>query len=228
MNELPQPSGNAGCFHAGPRQDAAGEPLQSRRMYALVKAAARLALTPFFPLRVQGKHHLPTDSAYVLLPKHQRWQDIPLVGLAVEQPLHFIAKVELFRYRPGDWFFRSLGGIPINRQRPIESRRSLMAAMALLQQGEGIVVFPEGTYYPGVMGTGKPGLVRFVVSRMRLPFVPVGIRYRRLGWRVHTRVAFGRPRYPDAYVDINNFVADLMTDIGRLSGMAPPPDPVAN
>ena len=76
-------------------------------------------MAPFFRLDVLGLDHLPRDSAFILLCKHQRWEDIPLLGLASPRPLYFIAKYELFKSRLGSRFFGSLGGIPLNRQRPL-------------------------------------------------------------------------------------------------------------
>ena len=48
---------------------------------------------------------------------HESLLDPPLLVLAARQPLHFLAKVELWRYRPGAWLMDALGGIPIRRDR---------------------------------------------------------------------------------------------------------------
>jgi hypothetical protein len=50
----------------------------------------------------------------------------------------------------------ALGGIPVKRQRPMESRHAIREIQRLLEEGERVVIFPEGTYYRGRMGAG-PG-----------------------------------------------------------------------
>ena len=84
----------------------------------VTKIAARSILSVFFRLRVEGLSHLPGRGGVVLLPKHQRWEDIPLLGLAVPRPLHYVAKQELFLNPLSRWLMTSLGGIPLNRKRP--------------------------------------------------------------------------------------------------------------
>ncbi|MGD2186372.1 MAG: lysophospholipid acyltransferase family protein [Desulfobacterales bacterium] len=185
----------------------------------ITKLLARVLLTPFFRIEVAGVDHLPSDHAFVLLSKHQRWEDIPLLSLATPRPLYYIAKFELFKNVLSNWFFNSLGGIPINRQRPLESRRFLQATIELLKKGEGVVIFPEGTYYRNKMGPGQIGMVRFVLSRMRLPFIPVGIKYATDRWRIRVRIHFGNAFQPAPDLPANLFVDRMMKQIADLSGL---------
>lgn len=202
-------------------------PRRDERLYRLVRLAARIVLAPGFRLEVSGAGNIPTDSAYVLLPKHQRWQDIPLLGMSVARPLYFVAKQELFAAAAGDWFFKRLGGIPINRQRPIESRRYLSRVVRVLERGQGLVVFPEGTYSPGAVGPPKTGVVRFVLNRLALPFIPVGVHYCPDGLRTRALVRFGEPMLAEPSESALSFVARIMGHIARLSDMAENTSPAA-
>ena len=184
-----------------------------------VKIAARLVLSPFFSLRVEGLDHLPAENGFILLPKHQRWADVPLVALACSRQLYFVAKQELFHPAAAGWFIRGLGGVPLNRSRPLESRASLRAVNGLLCCGAGVVVFPEGTYYPGHVGPGRPGMIRFVCSRNTVPLIPVGVRYRRGGMRTVVRITFGRPITPGAVEEIPLLLDRVMERISALSGL---------
>lgn len=180
---------------------------------------ARIALAPFFRLEIRGTEHLPLKGAFVLLPKHQRWADIPLIGLAVPRPLYYVARDDLFTEPALNWFMRSLGGIPLNRRRPLETRESLRALEGYLRKGEGVVVFPEGTYYVNEMGPGRVGMARFVLSRFSLPFIPVGIRYSKKRTRTLVRINFGEARYPDPAISPIPFLSTLMKEIEGLSGL---------
>ena len=204
------------------RQKPARQQLPGRKegFFRVFRSLTRLLLWPFFCLEVRGVKNLPGGSAFILLVKHQRWEDIPLLGLATPRPLYYIAKAELFKNTLSNWFISALGGIPLNRQRPLESRRFLQAAIALLQKGEGIVIFPEGTYYRDKMGPGQIGVIKFVLSRMALPVIPVGIAYTTGARRTGVRINFGKPYRagPDLAADA---VVDLMIgEIAKLSGLS--------
>ena len=181
--------------------------------------AARIALAPFFRLVTRGTEHLPSRGAFVLLPKHQRWVDIPLISLAVPRPLYYVAKDDLFNTPMSNWFMRSVGGIPLNRRRPLMTRESLRALEEYLREGEGVVVFPEGTYYMNGMGPGRVGMVRFVFSRFSLPFIPVGIHYAKRRVRTLVRIHFGEARYPDPAISPSPFLSSIMREIEGLSGL---------
>jgi 1-acyl-sn-glycerol-3-phosphate acyltransferase len=195
-------------------------PGRNEWVFHIIKFLARIILTPFFHIQVTGSENLPLNRAFILLVKHQRWEDIPLLSLATPRPLCYIAKYELFKNVLSNWFFNALGGVPINRQRPLESRRFLQATIELLEKGEGVVIFPEGTYYRNKMGPGQTGMVRFVLSRLALPFVPVGINYSAPGGRILVRINFGKPFYANSTLSADTFVDSMMEKIAQLSGLA--------
>ncbi|MCD6295858.1 MAG: 1-acyl-sn-glycerol-3-phosphate acyltransferase [Deltaproteobacteria bacterium] len=186
---------------------------------SITRYAGRILLSPFFRLETDGTENLPVNSAFILLPKHQRWEDIPLLALAAPRSLYYVAKYELFTNPLSNWYLGSVGGIPLNRQRPLESRRSIKALIEFAKKGEGIVVFPEGTYYRGRMGPGQAGIVRLILSRLRVPFIPVGINYSRDGSRTLVRIRFGDAFYGDSSAPANEFLDGIMKEIKQLSGL---------
>jgi len=183
------------------------------------KTTSRILLSPFFRLETEGTENLPQKSAFILLPKHQRWVDIPLLSLATPRPLYYVAKYDLFKNPLSNWFIRSLGGIPLNRQRPLESRQSLKAITKFLIQGEGVVVFPEGTYYRNKIGPAHAGIVRFILSRFSIPFIPVGFNYSGKGSRTLIRINFGKAIYFDPSASAGSFLDTMMKEIAGLSGL---------
>lgn len=197
-----------------PRLRTAGRHERFCRMTAWF---ANRILSLSYELRPIGREHLPRNHAFILLAKHQCWQDIPLIALAARRPLYYIAKHELFRTRVSDWFMRSLGGIPLNRDHPLKSRDALRAMIHALRRGEGVVVFPEGTYYKGKMGPGKVGVLRLITSRLSLPLIPAGVQYTREAFRTRVHIRFGRPIYPAEKQHPNQMLHRVMTQIARLS-----------
>jgi 1-acyl-sn-glycerol-3-phosphate acyltransferase len=188
-------------------------------MCQFVTAFTRIALCPFYRIEIKGRERLPRKDAFILLPKHQRWQDIPIIALATPRPLYYIAKYELFTNRLAGWFLESLGGIPLNREQPMKSRRSIRAMMAFLKGGEGVVIFPEGTYYENTMGPGKSGMLRLIISRTSFPLIPAGVHYEKGHSKTAVRVSFGDPIYPDKSVPADSALSRVMQEIAILSGL---------
>ncbi|UCG66330.1 MAG: 1-acyl-sn-glycerol-3-phosphate acyltransferase [Deltaproteobacteria bacterium] len=189
-------------------------------VFTITKAVSRVLLASLFRLETDGTDNLPRGTSFILLPKHQRWEDIPLLSLATPRPLYYVARYDLFDNLLSNWFFRSLGGIPLNRQRPLESRRSLQAILECLKRGEGVVVFPEGTYHRNTMGPARVGIVRLILSRFSVPFIPVGIYYSRKRIRTLVRINFGRAFFPDPAASASAFLDTVMKEIAVLSGLS--------
>ena len=88
----------------------------------------------------------------IVAANHESLLDPPLLALVSRRPLHFLAKVELWRYRPGAWLMDALGGIPIRRDR--RDLLSVGRALALLRAGESVAIFPQGTVQGGAVDAG--------------------------------------------------------------------------
>jgi 1-acyl-sn-glycerol-3-phosphate acyltransferase len=191
-------------------------------IYRLTRLVAHIVLPILFEIRVEGRENIAHGGPFVLLPKHQRWMDVPLIGLTASTYLYYIAKAELFSLRLGRWFISAIGGIPLNRRRPMESRQSLLAIRDCLQREVGLVLFPEGTYYPGRVGPGHRGMFRFIVSSATVPLIPVGIRYRKQWIRTTVRICFGEPIIRHASDPPETVLNAVMDRIADLSGLARP------
>ena len=120
----------------------------------------------------------------VVAANHESLLDPPLLALCARQPLHFLAKVELWRYPPGAWLMDALGGIPIRRDR--RDLLSVGRAEELLRAGESVAIFPQGTVQGGAWTRGAARLALTTGA----PLVPVRI--------IGTRQALsrGRVRFP--------------------------------
>ncbi len=139
----------------------------------MVRVLARL----LYRIEIVGR--VP-PGACVVAANHESMLDPPLLALAARQPLHFLAKVELWRYRPGAWLMDALGGIPIRRDR--RDLLSVGRAEELLHDGEAVAIFPQGTVQGGAWTRGAARLALATGA----PLVPVTI--------VGTRRALSRGR----------------------------------
>ena len=108
-------------------------------------------------------------GASVVVANHESLLDPPLLALASRQPLRFLAKEELWRYRPGAWLMDALGALPVARGR--EGYAAIDKAEELIRVGEQVAIFPQGTVKGG---TWTRGAARLALAT-GAPLVPVRI-----------------------------------------------------
>lgn len=128
---------------------------------------------PFWRLRVSGRARIPSGPC-VLVANHQSIADIPaLMGLGTS--FKFVAKASLFRVPFLGWIMRQLKYVPLDRGRPKSADAMLKACLALLDAGERVLIFPEGTYAPGRRLPFRRGAFHLAQLR-QVPVVPVVVR----------------------------------------------------
>ena len=131
-----------------------------------MRRATYVAARLLYRIEIVGS--VPPEPVIVAA-NHESLLDPPLLALVATRPLHFLAKVELWRYRPGAWLMDALGGIPIRRDR--RDLLSVDRAEELLRAGESVAIFPQGTVQGGAWTRGAARLALATGS----PLVPVTI-----------------------------------------------------
>jgi 1-acyl-sn-glycerol-3-phosphate acyltransferase len=123
-------------------------------------------------VRVRGLEHIP-DSGFVLAPSHRSMMDIPLIAWVTPRRIRYMGKAPLFRIPVLGWLFGVLGGFPVERDGT--DRKALRESMAMLEAGEPLLVYPEGTRQNGPkIQPLEPGAA-YLALRTGVPIVPVGI-----------------------------------------------------
>ena len=152
----------------------------------------RAILVPFFLLyfRMQriGSEHLPRRGPLLLASNHRSFLDPFLIGTLVRRPVYYMAKRELFEKRWQAWLLNGLGAFPVDRG--AGDTEAMDTARAILERGDCVVLFPEGTRVrPGPLGSPRRGVGRLVL-RTGAPVAPVaviGTDGVRRGWRIRPR-----------------------------------------
>ena len=92
---------------------------------------------------IAGREHLPADGPYIVTANHLSLLDPILVSIAVGRLVRFLALDELFgQSRLLDRSMLYFGSIPVSRERP--PLGALQQALAALERGEVVGIFPEG------------------------------------------------------------------------------------
>jgi glycerol-3-phosphate dehydrogenase (NAD(P)+) len=162
-------------------------------------------LVPFFLVyfRMQriGREHLPRSGPLLLASNHRSFLDPFVIGMLVRRPVYYMAKRELFEKRWQAWILNALGAFPVDRG--AGDGAAMETARTILERGDCVVVFPEGTRVrPGPLGKPRRGIGRLALETGApvAPVAVIGTEDVRRGWRIRprkVRVRVGRPlHYP--------------------------------
>ncbi len=132
--------------------------------------------------------HIPRSGPVILAANHRSMLDVPLMGISSPRRTVFMAKKELFGDPVRAWLWDWLGGFPVRRD--ISDLRALDIGLAILEQGNCLALYPEGTRSKS--GRMLPFLkgAAWLALRTGATIVPCGITgtERRTGFRRLTRM----------------------------------------
>ncbi len=157
-------------------------------VYWLGWSLSRLFAWLFFNFRCEGAEKIPAEGPVILAMNHESFLDPPLAGICTTRPLYYLARKTLMAVPILGPILPKLNVIPVNQDGGDMS--ALKAIIRILKNGEGTVIFPEGTRSPdGNLQDAQPG-IGLVVAKTLAPVVPM---------RVHgSHEAFpkgGKPRF---------------------------------
>ncbi|MFR5683282.1 MAG: (d)CMP kinase [Clostridia bacterium] len=142
-----------------------------------------------FKLEVKGEP-IPEEGAYIICANHINYWDA--VGLVVntKRKVYFMAKEDLFHHRFLNWIAHVFDVIPIKRG--TQDLEGMKRALKVLNNGELLGLFPEGTR-KGIAKSGKlKNGAAFMALRTGVPVIPCGIQG---NFKPFTKVIlnFGKP-----------------------------------
>ena len=155
-------------YHERTRRRGVNSPV-----YWLVRAFLQPFLQIYFRLGRNGRQHIPAEGGVLLASNHRSFLDPFVIGCCLRRPIFFVAKQELFKYRPVGWILNCLGAFPVRRGESDEE--SVKTALALLERGDAVVIFPEGTRIRrGALKQPKRGVGRLALES-GAPVVPIAV-----------------------------------------------------
>lgn len=173
-----------------------------KRSYAFWRGAARALCAILFPLRASGIENVPPDGPVVLCANHQSLTDPVAIACALDRPIRFMAKKELFSVPVLGALLRAIGAFSVDR-----SGGDLLAvksALKILKEGGVFGIFPQGSRTFKNGGAFQSGAA-LIALRSGAKVVPVYIARRARLFRP-IRLIFG------ASVDLTDFSGPLNSD----------------
>lgn len=166
----------------------------------------------YFRPQVTGREHLPQAGPFILVSNHASHVDTAVLFGVLPRYLRQQVVVAAAR----DYFFDEgvrqsfvrvmFNAIPIDRE-PVPGEDPLRHAIRALDEGYGLIIYPEGTRsLDGTIGRFRRGIGRLVAEFPNLPVIPAYLnaaaRAMPKGTQVPrpytVRVRFGPPLYPTA------------------------------
>jgi glycerol-3-phosphate dehydrogenase (NAD(P)+) len=157
-------------------------------VYRVVRAILMPFFLVYFRLDRIGREHLPASGPLLLASNHRSFIDPFAIGILVKRPVYYVAKRELFEKRWQAKLLNALGAFPVNRG--AGDRDAMTTARAILERGDCVVIFPEGTRTrPGPLGDPHRGVGRLALETGApvAPIALIGTEDIRRGWRVRPR-----------------------------------------
>ncbi len=148
----------------------------------------------FLP-KVKGKENIPKKNGAILAGNHKTNFDCFMVILSTRRCVHFLAKAELFKLSFFNWFFSNSGLIPVYRNG--KDKKALETAIARLEKGELVGMFPEGR----LNKSSKNTLLPFKIGAVKMaketgcPIIPFAINGRYIPFAHSIEIVFGKPYF---------------------------------
>lgn len=186
----------------------------------------------------RGLDKIPAEGPVILASNHLAVMDSFYLPLVAPRQIVFLAKKEYFT-SPGlvgavqKWFFSSTNQVPIDRGDKDSQIAALATALEVLEKGDPLGMYPEGTRSPdGRLYRGKTGLAR-VALESNVPVYPVAMmntnKVNPIGSWIprpfRCGVVVGDPIHPDDFRDRGDGYAQtraltdaVMDALAELSG----------
>jgi 1-acyl-sn-glycerol-3-phosphate acyltransferase len=151
-----------------------GRARSSLVVHRLARFLLRRLLFQWLHVVVEHGERLQVDGSLIVAPVHRSVLDPPIVGAILdERRLRALAKASLFETKPVGWLCAALGAFPV--ERGVADREALKASRQVLDAGEPLLVFPEGTRQHGSEVHPLFEGAAWLSMRCGAPIVPVGI-----------------------------------------------------
>ena len=112
-------------------------------------SGAKRLLSPFcrliFRIKITGLENIPKEGGFVVCANHTSMLDVVALAASFNRLLMFMAKKELFKFKPFGALIKKVGAFPVDRKGADVG--AIKTAISLVENGELVNIFPQGTRY---------------------------------------------------------------------------------
>lgn len=187
---------------------------------------------------IVGTENIPSEGGLILASNHLSFIDSVVLPLMIQRRVYFLAKSEYFTGRGiKGWltknFMLATGQLAIDRSGGQASEASLVTGLGVLDAGNVLGIYPEGTRSPdGRLYRGRTGVARMVLES-GVPVIPIAMidtdkampigsklpKIRRIGTVIGEPLDFSRFQgmQSDRFI-LRSVTDEIMYELNALSG----------
>jgi 1-acyl-sn-glycerol-3-phosphate acyltransferase len=144
-------------------------PLAYRALRSLCHGVNRA----YWRVTVDGASVIPATGPVILAPVHRSNIDFLVASEVTRRKLFYMAKDSLWKSPRFGAFLESIGAFPVHREGA--DRLALDRSQDVLERGDALILFPEGTRRSGPVVEELHEGAAFLAARTGAPIVPIGI-----------------------------------------------------
>lgn len=150
-----------------------GNKILDRVAYKIVRFIVTSFCRIWCRMSIEGQENVPAAGAFLLTPTHRSILDTPIASGVTRRRMRFMGADKYWKNGAFGRLLTALGGFPVTRG--TADREALKRCIAVLEQGEPLVLFPEGERKSGPLVQPLFDGAAFVAVKAGVPIVPVGI-----------------------------------------------------
>ncbi len=164
-------------------------------LFKIIRTILKPIVWLLYGMRHEGRENIPAEGAFIIASNHVHLVDPVLHATSSKRTFRTMAKHELIKAGIFASLLKALGAFGVKRG--TGDKAALDQAVEILKDGEGLLIFPEGTRSKtGELASFKPG-VAFIAKETNVTIVPAAIIARK-GMPVFSKVVvrYGTPIMP--------------------------------
>lgn len=172
--------------------------------YNFARGLVRAVMFIPYRLRRPDNKSVPENGGLIVCANHSSLLDPVFIAISLKRKLTFMAKKELFNFKPFGKLISILGAFPVDREHNDVS--AVKTAIKLLRGGHALLMFPQGKRCKRAENVrAKHGAVRLAIMT-GVPILPVGVSEDHKAFRKKGFVKIGEP------IDYSKYKGMKLTD----------------
>ncbi len=164
-------------------------------LYSVLRKTVSPLIKWIYCMRIIGTEHIPEQGKLILCSNHRSVMDPIFLGVSVKKrQIHYMAKKELFSHhgKAVNKFLHALGAFPVKRNSG--DAQALKMAIAILEQGDLLGIFPQGGIVQNDIPFQPKSGVAMIAYHAKASVMPISI-YVNEGMKLFhpVTIRFGKP-----------------------------------